>query len=61
MCKSVVLNMSRSTPSPAHFVCLSHLIQLISLLVETARPEIGVSDLGRHTKCAVLGVLHGEV
>ncbi len=32
---------------PAHFVCLpyqTHLIQLISLLVESARPELGVSD-----------------
>ncbi len=40
---------------------LSHLIQLISSSVETARPEVGVSDIGRHTKRAVLGVLHGEV
>ncbi len=57
--------LSWSTPSPAHFVCLphlSHLIQLISSLVETARPEVGVSDIGRHKKCEVLlGVLHGEV
>ncbi len=57
-------NRSWSTPSPAYFVCLSHLshlVQLISSLVETARPEVGVSDIGRHTKRAVLGVLHGEV
>jgi len=27
------------------------------LLVETARPEMGVSEIGRHTKCAGLGVL----
>ncbi len=49
-------------PSPAHlYVSLSHLIQLISSLVETARPEVGVSDIARHTKCTVLGVLYGEV
>ncbi len=53
-------NLSWSTSSPAHFVCLlhlSHLIQLISSSVETARPEVSVSDTGRHTKCAVLGIL----
>ncbi len=57
-------NLSWSTPSPAHFVCLphrSHLIQQMSSLVETAKPEVGVSDIGRHKKCAVLWVLHGEV
>ncbi len=35
------------TPSSAHFVCLpylTHLIQLISSLVEAARHELGVSD-----------------
>ncbi len=55
---TTALNLSWSTPSPAHFACLphlSHLIQLISSLVEPARPEVGVSDIGRHTKCAVLG------
>ncbi len=34
---------------PAHFVCLpyqTHLIQLISTFVETAKPELGVSDKG---------------
>ncbi len=51
------------TPSPAHFVCLPHITpdSIISSLMETARPEEGVSDIGRHTKCAVLGVLHGAV
>jgi len=36
-------------PTAAHFVCLphlTHLIQLISSLVETARLELGVSDEG---------------
>ncbi len=49
-----------SSASTAHCLCLSHLsdlIQLISSLVEIARPEIGVSDIGRHTKCEVLRVL----
>ncbi len=38
-------NLSYKHPCPAHFVCLpyqTHLIQLIR--VETARPELGVSD-----------------
>ncbi len=38
-------NLSWRTPSPAHFVCLphlTHLIPLISLLVETARTKLGV-------------------
>ncbi len=55
---------SQWTPSPAHFACfphLSHLIQIISSLLETTRPEVGVPDIGSHTKCAVLGVLHVEV
>ncbi len=42
-------NLSWRTPSPAHFVCLpylTHLIQLISSLVETARHDLGVSDKG---------------
>ncbi len=42
-------NLSWRTPSPAHFVCLpylTHLIQLISSLVETARHKLGVSDEG---------------
>ncbi len=42
-------NLSWRTPSPAHFVCLpylTHLIPLISSLVETARHELGVSDKG---------------
>ncbi|XP_052461224.1 rabenosyn-5-like isoform X3 [Carassius gibelio] len=45
-------NLSWSTPSPEHFVCLphlSHLIQLISSLLETARPEVGVSVHGELT------------
>ncbi len=51
-------------PRPAHVVCLphlSHLIQLISSLVQTARPAVAVSDIERHTTCVVLGVLHGEL
>ncbi len=46
-----------STPNTADSLCLphlSHLIQLISSLVETARPEMGVSDT---YKRAVLGCL----
>ncbi len=42
-------NLSYKHPCPAHFVCIpyqTHLIQFISLLVETARPELGVSDKG---------------
>ncbi len=42
-------NLSCKHPCPAHFVCLpyqTHLIQLISSLVETARPELGVFDKG---------------
>ncbi len=42
-------NLSWRTPSPAHFVCLpylTHLIQLISSLVENARHDLGVSDKG---------------
>ncbi len=42
-------NMSYKHPCPAHFVCLpyqTHLIQLISSSVETARPELGVPDKG---------------
>ncbi len=35
---------------------LTHQIQLISSLVETAKTELGVR-LGRHTKCAGQGVL----
>ncbi len=53
-------NLSNKHPCPAHVVCLphlSHLIQLISSLVETVRPEMGMSDIGRHKKCAVLGYL----
>lgn len=43
------LNLSK--PNTAHFVCIPYptriqLIQLISSLVETARPEVGVSDKG---------------
>ncbi len=37
------------TPCPAPFVCLlylTHLIPLISSLVETARTKLGVSDQG---------------
>ncbi len=40
-------NLSWRHPCSSHFVCLPHLthpIQLISSLVETARPELGVSD-----------------
>ncbi len=40
---------SWSLPNTAHFACLlykSHLIQLISSLVATPRPEMGVSDKG---------------
>ncbi len=50
--KAVVLKPVLKYPSLAHFVCLphlSHLIQLISSLVETTRLEVGVSDTGRHT------------
>ncbi len=50
-------NLSRRTPCPAPFVCLSyliHLIPLISSLVETARTKLGVW-LGRHDKCAGQG------
>ncbi len=42
-------NLSYKHPCPAHFACLpyqTHLIQLICSLVETARPELGVSDKG---------------
>ncbi len=42
-------NLSCKHPCPAHFVCLpyqTHLIQLISSLIETARPELGVFDKG---------------
>ncbi len=42
-------NLSCKHRCPAYFVSLSyqtHLIQLISSLVETARPELGVSDKG---------------
>ncbi len=42
-------NLSYKHPCPAYFVCLpyqTHLIQLISSLVETARHELGVSDKG---------------
>ncbi len=42
-------NLSYKHPCPAHFVCLpyqTHLIQLISSSVETARPELGVPDKG---------------
>jgi len=41
--------MSWGCHTTAHFVCLphlTHLIQLISSLVETARLELGVSDKG---------------
>ncbi len=41
---------SSITPDSTH--------QLIS---GDCKTEVGVSDKGRHTKCAVLGVLHGEV
>ncbi len=46
-------------PGPAPFVCLpflTHLILLISSLVETARTKLGVSDK-RDTKCAGQGFL----
>ncbi len=42
-------NLSYKHPCPAHFVCLpyqTHLIQLISSLVETTSPESGVYDKG---------------
>ncbi len=42
-------NLSYKHPCPAHFVCLpyqTHLIQLISSLAETARPELGVFEKG---------------
>ncbi len=41
--------LSRKHPCPAYFVCLpyqTHPIQLISSLVETARPELSGSDKG---------------
>lgn len=40
-------NLSWGPPITPHFVCLPHLthmIQLISSLVETTRPEVGVLD-----------------
>ncbi len=51
-------NLSWSTPSLAHFVCpphLSHLIQLISSLVETVRPEMGVRYRDTYKMCSAGG------
>ncbi len=50
-------NLSYKHPCPAHFACLpyqTHLIQLISSLVDTARPELGVSDKGDMCRAWVL-------
>ncbi len=47
-------NLSCKHPCPAHVVCLpyqTHLIQLISSVVETARPELGVSHKGAWCLC----------
>ncbi len=56
-------NLSYKHPCPAHFVCVpyqAHLIQLISSLVETARPELGVSTRDTYKMCRE-GVLVGQV
>ncbi len=59
-CRAVFLQPVLEYPSPAHFVCLPRLSHLIQLIMETVRPEVGVSDIGTHM-CAVLGERHGEV
>jgi len=56
-------HLSLRTSNTVHSVCLphlTHLIQLISSLIETARPKLGVSDKG-DTKHAVLGVLRDRI
>ncbi len=50
-------NLSWEPPTTAYFVCLSHLthlIQLISSIVESARLELGV-DYEGDIKCVVVG------
>ncbi len=62
-CRAVVFKPVLQAPCSAHFVCLpyqTHLIQLISSLIETARPESGVSDKGDIQMCRA-GVLVGQV
>ncbi len=44
--RSVVFKPVPGDPSTAHFAFLPHLTHLISSLVETARPELGVTDKG---------------
>ncbi len=39
----------------------THLIQIISSLVETPRPEMGLSDKREMAKCAVLGGVENSV
>ncbi len=60
---TAVSNLSYKQPCPPHFVPLlyqTHPIQLISSLVETARPELGVSDKGETQKMQ-RRVLAGQV
>lgn len=52
------------TPSTSHFVCLlhlTHLIQFISSLVESAKPELGVRGLPGQVGNPCYKILHCDM